>query len=314
MRDALPHFSTDQVAAFVEVSRHGQIRAAAGVLGITEQGLRNRLLALEAQLGVELYRKVRGPRRSTVLTDAGRRFLPHALAFLERARELCGAFDIETGQQEIRVAASQYLIRYVLIDVLKQFAKAEPTIHVRVSTMTEREVENVLLNDSEVALGLAAPYEPSTDLEYLELFAMTWSLIVPPGHRLRTKRRVTLDHLHDQLLILYERGSTGRQHVLDAFHEHGLSPRVALEATSTETIVSMVEAGLGISIVPLLPSGAVTRGRRVDVRPLAGSIRPIHSGVLWRRREKLSRAASRLLEFTKARVTPKSQPSRLNSH
>ena len=302
MRDALPHLSTDQVAAFVEVSRHGQIRAAAGVLAITEQGLRNRLLALEAQLGVELYRKIRGPRRSTVLTDAGRRFLPHALAFLERARELCGAFDIETGQQEIRVAASQYLIRYVLVDVLKRFATEEPAIHVRVSTMTEQEVEQALLTDSEVALGLAAPYEPSTDLDYVELFAMTWSLIVPPGHRLRAKRRVKLADLGDQPLILYERGSTGRQHVLDAFHERGLSPRVALETTSTETIVSMVEAGLGISIVPLLPSGAVTRGRHVDVRPLDGSIRPIHSGVLWRRSEKLSRAASRLLEFTKARV------------
>ena len=42
MSDRLPHLSTDQVAAFVELSRHGQIRAAASVLGITEQGLRNR--------------------------------------------------------------------------------------------------------------------------------------------------------------------------------------------------------------------------------------------------------------------------------
>jgi DNA-binding transcriptional LysR family regulator len=113
---------------------------------------------------------------------------------------------------------------------------------------------------------------------------------------------VTLDDLGSEPLILYERGSTGRQHVLDAFHEHGLAPRVALETTSTETIVSMVEAGLGISIVPLLPSGAVTRGRRVVVLPVGAKIRPIHSGILWRRREKLSRAATRLLEFTRSHV------------
>lgn len=94
------------VAAFVEVARHGQIRSAAGVLGITEQGLRNRLIALEAQLGAELYRKVRGPRRLTPLTDAGQRFLPHALAFLERAHDLCDAFDVATGRREIRIAAS----------------------------------------------------------------------------------------------------------------------------------------------------------------------------------------------------------------
>lgn len=292
----LPHLSTDQVAAFVEVARHGQIRAAAATLTITEQGLRNRLLALESQLGVELYRKVRGPRRSTVLTEAGGRFLPHALAFLERAGELCRAFEIDTGRQEIRVVASQYLIRYVLIDVLARFHREEPAIHVRVSAMNEREVENALRTDADVALGLAAPYEPSTDLEYVELFSMPWSLIVPSGHRLR-RRRVTLDMLADQPLILYERGSTGRQHVIDAFHEHGVSPRVALETTSTETIVSMVEAGLGLSIVPLLPSGIVTQGRRVDIHRLAVPIRPIHSGVMWRRRERLSPAAARLVEF-----------------
>jgi DNA-binding transcriptional LysR family regulator len=297
----LPHLSTDQVAAFVEVARSGQIRAAAAVLSITEQGLRNRLLALEAQLGVELYRKMRGPRRSTVLTEAGHRFLPHALAFLERAVELCRAFEIDTGQHEIRVAASQYLIRYVLIDVLRRFREIEPAIHVRVSTMNEREVENALRTDSDISLGLAAPYEPSTDLEYVELFSMSWSLITPSGHRL-PRKRVTLDALADQPLILYERGSTGRQHVLDAFHEHGIAPRVALETTSTETIVSMVEAGLGLSIVPLLQSGAVTQGRRVDVHRLHAAIRPIHSGVLWRKRERLSPGAARLVEFTRAAV------------
>ena len=87
----LPHLSTDQVAAFVELSRAGQIRNTAETLGITEQGVRNRLIALEAQLGVELYRKSRGPRRATVLTPQGQQFLPHALAFLDRAYELCRA-------------------------------------------------------------------------------------------------------------------------------------------------------------------------------------------------------------------------------
>jgi DNA-binding transcriptional LysR family regulator len=300
MAIVLPHLSTDQVAAFVEVATHGQIRAAALNLSISEQGLRNRLLALEGQLGVELYRKVRGPRRSTVLTDAGRRFLPHAVAFLDRAGELCRAFEIDTGRQEIRVVASQYLIRYVLIDVLRRFARTEPSIHVRISTMNEREVEQTLLTDADVALGLAAPYEPSTDLEYVELFSLAWSVIVPPNHRLAGKRRVSLHDLTDQPLILYERGSTGRQHVLDAFHERGLSAHVALETTSTETIVSMVEAGLGVSIVPLLPSGVVTRGRRVRAVPLVTAIRPIHSGVLWRRGDRFSPAATRLLAFLRA--------------
>lgn len=297
---SLPPLSTDQIGAFVELARQGQIRAAAAVLGITEQGFRNRLLTLEQRLGVELYRKSRGPRRSALLTDQGRRFLPHAIGFLERAGELCRTLDVETGAREIRVASSQYLIRYLLIDILKEFRKAAPEIHVRISTMNELEVEEALRNDPEVAMGLAAPYEPSPDLDYHELFAMSWSLITPPRHRLARHRRVRLKDVVTEPLIIYERGSTGRQHILDAFHENGLSPQVTLETTSTETIVSMVEAGLGIAIVPLLPSGAVTRGRRVQARALDARIRPIHSGVLVRRSETLSPAPRRLLDFIRS--------------
>ena len=101
-------------------------------------------------------------------------------------------------------------------------------------------------------------------------------------------------------LILFERGSTGRQHVIDAFHAEGLSPRVDMETTNTEIIVRMVEAGLGVSIVPLMPSGVVTRGRRVGVRSLAGQVRPIHSGILTRRGEQLSPASRKFIEFLNA--------------
>jgi DNA-binding transcriptional LysR family regulator len=81
-----------------------------------------------------------------------------------------------------------------------------------------------------------------------------------------------------------------------------------METTSTEIIVRMVEAGLGISIVPLLPSGAVTQGRRVGIRPLADEVRPINSGILTRRGERLSAAGQRFVEFVRG-VSP-SAPAR----
>src|SRR5438128_9248013 len=111
----IPHLSlsTDQVAAFVELARQGSLRAAASMLHITEQGVRNRLLALEKRLRVELYRKSRGVRHASPLTEQGRRFLPHALAFLERADQLAELLG-EPQQHEIHVAATQYLIFYVL--------------------------------------------------------------------------------------------------------------------------------------------------------------------------------------------------------
>jgi DNA-binding transcriptional LysR family regulator len=294
---AIVSLSTDQVAAFVELARQGTLRGVASVLHITEQGVRNRLIALETRLKVQLYRKQRGPRRVQPLTEQGRQFLPHAIAFLERARQLAEVFQAANEAHEIHVAATQYLILYVLIDAVRRFHAAYPHIRVRLSNRTEREIEEELLRDPEIALGVAAPYESSPELEYRHLFSMDWSLIAPPRHPLLRKKTLDLSDLTDLPLILFERGSTGRQHVIDAFHGAGLSPRVEMETTNTEIIVRMVEAELGVSIVPLMPSGAVTRGHRVGQRSLGDRIRPIHSGILLRRGERLSAASQAFLDF-----------------
>jgi DNA-binding transcriptional LysR family regulator len=289
--------STDQVAAFVELARRGSLRAAADGLMITEQGVRNRLLVLERRLGVELYRKARGVRRRSPLTPHGQRFLPHAVAFLERARELRDVVAADVGVREIRVAATQYLILHVLIDAVRRFHRRFPDMRVRLSSHNEQEIEQALLDDPEVSLGVAAPHEPSPRLQYLHLFSLEWSLITPPGHPLLRKRRLSLAELADIPLILFERGSTGREHVVDAFYEAGTAPTVGLEATNTEIIVRMVEAGLGVSLVPLMPDGSVTRGRRVGIRSMGGRIRPIRSGVLYRRGETLDPASETFVSF-----------------
>src|SRR5262249_32673526 len=108
MADTIPSLSTDQVAALVELSRAGSLRAAAAGLHITEQGVRNRLVALESQLKVSLYHKQRGPRRRSPLTPQGEQFLPQAVAFLESARRLGETFGQGGGSQEVHVAATQY--------------------------------------------------------------------------------------------------------------------------------------------------------------------------------------------------------------
>jgi DNA-binding transcriptional LysR family regulator len=292
-----PSLSTDQVAAFVQLAKLGSLRAAAESLFISEQGLRSRLLALEERLGVELYRKSRGLRRRTPLTPQGEQFHSHAAAFLDRAVELCELFRENQGPQEVHVVASQYLIAYVLIRAVQRFHAAFPDIHVRLSARTERDIEQALAGSHEYSFGVAAPYESSPDLEYRHLFSMHWSLITPPKHPLTRRKSVRLADIIRFPLVVYERGSTGRQHVVEAFQQQSLAPHVEIEATNTDLVVRMVEAGLGVAIVPLHASGAVTRGRRVAIRSMGRLVRPIHSGILLRRGERLSPAARRLLEF-----------------
>src|SRR5262249_39983082 len=174
---------------------------------ITEQGLRTRLLTLEKRLGVELYHKARGRRRRSPLTRQGESFLPHARAFLERARQMGELFGV-SGPREIHVAATEYLILYVLIPAVRRFHAGHPAVRVRISTHSEAEVEAALLNDPAVELGVAAPYDSGGELEYTHLFSLDWSLIAPPKHPLLSKRGLNLRHLAETPLILFERGST----------------------------------------------------------------------------------------------------------
>jgi DNA-binding transcriptional LysR family regulator len=291
--------SVDQVAAFAALAEHGSIRAAAGALFLTEQGARNRLLALEAALGARLYRKGQGRRTRTQLTEEGLRFLPRAREFLARAEELGRTFTAPAALQTVHVAASAYLTIYVLIDVVRRFHARHPDVRIRIASRSEREIESALRENSLFAMGFAAPWEPSADLEYRHQFSMDWSLIVPRGHALAGRSRLDLKEAVDLPLILFEPGSTGRQHILEAFRGRGLAPRIEMEATTTEVIVRMVEAGLGVGIVPLLPDGVVTRGRRVAVIPLGKQIREIQSGILTRRGEPPSEAARRFIDFVR---------------
>jgi DNA-binding transcriptional LysR family regulator len=206
-------------------------------------------------------------------------------------------FQESQGPHEVHVVASQYLIAYVLIDAVRRFHREYPDIHVRMSARTEHEIQEALLGTLEFSFGVAAPYEASPELDYRHLFSMQWSLIAPPRHPLAKRRSVRLADILHYPLILYERGSTGRQHVAEAFQRLGLAPHVEIEATNTDLIVRMVEAGLGVAIVPLHASGAVTRGRRVVVQSLGKQVRPIDSGILMRRNERVPQPAARLLEF-----------------
>ena len=297
-----PTLSTDQVAAFVQLAHQGSIRGAAGMLHITEQGLRNRLIALERRLGVELYRKARGIRNVTPLTTQGQQFLPHAIAFLEHAGELTRVFAADQQVQEIAIVASQYLATYVLIRGIGQFHQAHPEIRVRLSVRTESEIESMLLERPEVQLGFAAPYESSTALHYDHLFSMNWSVVTARSHTLAARKRVRLEDIAGHPLIVYERGSTGRQHVIEAFGRRGLTPKIDMEATTTDLIVRMVEADFGVSIVPLMADGTVTHGRKIFAQELGKQVRPIDSGILTRRGESLSAGAAAFVQFVRHNV------------
>ena len=282
MNRLMAPISTEQVRAFVELVRTGSIRLAAQSLHLSEEGLRSRLLALEERLGVALYEKERGRRADVRLTHAGRLFTGKAEQFLEEAHALTHLFEPAQHSREIRIAASQYLTYYVLIDVMREFHARSPEITLRLITRTEQQILADLQSDSSLALGACAPIEYPVGLSYHPWFVLPWYFVAATGHPLLEREMLSLAEVANEPLIVFEAGSTGRQHVFEAFYQRRLTPRIAMETTSTQVIVRMVEAGLGTAIVPLLPSGIVTRGLRVGQVALGQQIRPMESGIFSR--------------------------------
>ncbi len=83
-------------------------------------------------------------------------------------------------------------------------------------------------------------------------------------------------------MIVFARMSAGRLHVLETFFALGLEPTIHLEATSTPLILAMVDAKLGVALVPSPPSDAVLRGLDVTTIAVVEPLRPIETGIFLR--------------------------------
>lgn len=297
MTRTVPPLSTDHVLALATLARAGSIHQAAVLLHLSDEGLRGRLLALEQRLGVELYAKERGRRGPVSLTPAGRTFVGKAARFLEQASELALIFDPGSARRDIHVLSSHYLTGYLLIQIVREFQARHPQATIRLSTRDESQVLSALLGDPSAAIGVCAPPEFPRRLQYARWFSMEWSFVAPLNHALASRSFVNLADIAEEPLIVFEPASTGRQHVLEAFHAVHVEPRIAMEATTTQLIVAMVAAGLGVSILPLLPSGKVTRGQDVVAIPIRQSVRPIESGVFLRSDFEADPLARELVSF-----------------
>jgi DNA-binding transcriptional LysR family regulator len=282
MSRELPPVSTEQVRAFVELAQTGSVRRAAEALHLSEEGLRSRVLSLEKRMGVELYKKERGRHANVQLTQAGQALLGKATHFIQDARALTQIFDPGQQTRELRIAASQYFTDYLLIDIVKIFHDKFPDVAIRIVTRTEQQILADMQEDTSLTLGICCPAEFPTSLHYQHWFSMDWHFVASRHHPLQQQPNLTLSELCDQPLIIFESESTGRQHVLEAFYQQGLRPRVVIEATSTLSVLRMVEAGIGVAIVPLLPSRSIMRGREIGFVSLGDQIRPLESGIFFR--------------------------------
>ena len=283
MPGEFPSLSTDQVAAFVELSRQGSFAAAGG--DVASQPARFAQPAAGFGETARHHAVSQTSRNAPQhAADSRRQAIPASCASLSAAFARTVRIVSNIGRAaQVRVAASQYLTLYVLVDAIRRFHAAKPDTRIRLQTRTEQEIEESLRQDPELNMGIAAPLESTPDLDYHHLFSMPWSLVTRPNHPLLRHRRLDLNALAAEPLILFERRFDG-----PATRRRGVPPCGCFSAQSRwkpqapKSACEWSKPGWDWPSCRFCPAAAVTRGCRVGVRSLGKRIRPIDSGILFR--------------------------------
>lgn len=255
-----------QLRYFVAVAETGSFTRAAEREGVTQPTLSEQILRLEGKqhgVGRRLFDRLG---RKVVLTDAGQELLGHAQGILAAVKEAERSVRDSAEGGTLRVGAIPTVAPFLLPGTVSRFRKDHPTVQLQLKEdLTERLLADLLAGELDVGL-MALPIRDDR-LHAEKLFAEPLVMALPPKHKLAGKSDVRLaDVVNEPFILLDDMHCFGDQ-VLSLCHRGGLEPRVVCRGEQIVTLLAMVAAGQGISVVPEMAATADT-AKRCVYRPL----------------------------------------------
>jgi len=284
-----------QLRYFCAVAETGSFSRAGEQSHVSQPSLSQQIMKLEDELGVRLFDRLG---RSVRLTEAGQTFLPRArsvLRELEAARgDVAEQKDSVGGSVTIGVIPT--VAPYFLPERLTWFSRKFPQVRL---TVVE-EITPVLLDQvrgSKVDLAILALPIRGHEFETFPLLTEPLFAALPSGHKLAKRRALSLKDLRTQPFLLLRDGHCFRDTAVAACDRARLHPQIIFESGQFSSLLSMVGAGMGVSIVPEMAIDKKLRCRFVRIDDPAAS-RTI--GALILRGRSLSRAHHAFLSQLRA--------------
>lgn len=285
------------------VAEHGHFSRAAEACDVSQPTLSGQIRKLEDDLGVQLFE--RDGRRIRV-TTAG-------VAILERAREAVGAADELVRVAEasrdplvgrLRVGIIPTLAPYLLPLVLPAAALAMARMPLAIA---EEPTDRLLrrLDDGELDVAILATAPPVGDLAETLLFDEPLLAAIPAGHPKAAFASIDTHDLDGETLLLLADGHCLRDQALALCTGRIVDPASSdLRASSLETLLNLVEAGYGITVVPALANDVHGRDpARLVTRPFAGAGASRAIRLVYRPNTPRRLAAVRFAELVRAATT-----------
>lgn len=269
---------------FLAVATELHFGRAAEKLHISQPPLTKQIQDLEAELGFDLFKRTK---RSVVLTLAGQTFLNEVDRILQ---QLDRAIDIgsktsrgELGQISIGfVGSATYNVLPVM---LQQFRDRYPDVHIELHELTtDRQL--IWLREGRIDVGLIRPPMIERDFNSQVIFQESVVVALPTCHHLAMTASIDLTALATEPFILFPRELAPGLYdpIIAICQAAGFSPLVVQECIQMQTIVSLVSANMGVSILPESIQEAQRQG--VVYKPIRASTLSVDKlatiAIVWR--------------------------------
>lgn len=237
-----------QLKYFTTLADEQTYTRAARMLHISQPSLSATIKKLEQEIGRTLIdrsaRKIR-------ITTEGRFLYREAQKLLHHYEHVSFEMDRLKHQGPLELAIG--LIEssmFFIPDILTRFKQEYPDVRVSLlETLSLGDVEKALTN-FDIHLAITNQYIHQEDIDTIPIYEENLVALIPPEHHLSRKDSLTIHDLGGENFIVCKEGFQTRQDILNAFSKSGVKPNIQFEIERFETGCSLVEDGLGITVVP----------------------------------------------------------------
>jgi len=258
----------DDLSLFRHVAEAGSITAGAARANLALAAASTRIRNMEAATGARLFDRGRG---GIAPTPAGHALLAHARALLARAEQM--REDLETyagggAAGHVRVLSNTNALTEFLPEALGRFLAAHPQVTVDLQERLSDEIVG-LVAEGVAELGIVAATADVGGLETYPFRSDRFVLVVPSGHVLAGHERIAFAEVLDFDLVGLDGASALQRFLAGRAARIGKRPRLRVRLRSFDGVCRMVEAGVGVGIVPETTARSAAKTLAIQSIPLA---------------------------------------------
>lgn len=294
-----PNVTLRQLRAFVLLAQTGKFTLAAQRMHITQSALSTLVKELEQGVGARLFDR---HTRMVEMTAAGADFYLVAQKLLDDLdTAVAGMGDLAALRNgRVSIVASTVISASLLSGAFKAFRGLHPGVQFVLRDVAEEEILRVVASGT-VDFGIGTFLDADGDIAESHLFDDGFLALCAPEHPLARKRRIRWRDLQGEPFIALAPGSPIRRLLDDTMAREGLRMNVVNEVSFSTTVLSLVSAGVGVSVLPM-NNHPYLRGFDVHAAPLVSPSVTRRISIFTKRRRSLSPAAGAFIEFLHAQV------------